>query len=316
MFHRAAWLVRDTRATGRSRLWSEIGAMLIDPVTGANRFISGDASRVSGKPADLVPPGVLGVAAAGALWRGPQTRAVDSAGEAFLEIDGLYGNTRAGSSRTPYDAFLVRMRFGGGAAVSEARVRGRLAGFPMSNGLHFSVVQSYDFQTNDAYSTGAQSFEGAFGWTKQLSGRSSMYLVGGGGLTVLGAVDSLPLGLTEVPEEEEHESDAGQGVSEGPRYYDYGPGSNVGGSAEFAWDQRPFLIVSYEGRHLYSLDGVRANHFLQRTRVDLLAQVRGSFGLGASGEYFVRHTQYQDAERTRAEYHYPQLRVYLMWRPR
>src|SRR3954471_11619661 len=34
MFHRAAWLVRNTETTGRSRLWSEIGAMAIDPVTG------------------------------------------------------------------------------------------------------------------------------------------------------------------------------------------------------------------------------------------------------------------------------------------
>ena len=30
-------------------------------------------------------------------------------------------------------------------------------------------------------------------------------MLGWGGLTVLGAIDSLPLGLTEVPEEEEEE---------------------------------------------------------------------------------------------------------------
>jgi hypothetical protein len=47
MFHRTAWLVRDTRLSGRKRLWKEIGATAIDPVTGANRFLRGDASRVS-----------------------------------------------------------------------------------------------------------------------------------------------------------------------------------------------------------------------------------------------------------------------------
>ena len=31
MFHRTAWLVRDTRATGRGRLWREIGATVLDP---------------------------------------------------------------------------------------------------------------------------------------------------------------------------------------------------------------------------------------------------------------------------------------------
>ena len=41
MFHRTAWLVRDTRATGRGRLWSEIGATALDPITGVNRFMRG-----------------------------------------------------------------------------------------------------------------------------------------------------------------------------------------------------------------------------------------------------------------------------------
>ena len=33
LVHRAAWLVRDTRATGRGRLWREIGATALDPIT-------------------------------------------------------------------------------------------------------------------------------------------------------------------------------------------------------------------------------------------------------------------------------------------
>ena len=55
MFYRTAWLVRDTRATGRGRLWREIGATVLDPVTGYNRFRRGDAKRVTDKPADMVP---------------------------------------------------------------------------------------------------------------------------------------------------------------------------------------------------------------------------------------------------------------------
>ena len=138
-------------------------------------------------------------------------------------------------------------------------------------------------------------------------------MLGWGGLTVLGAIDSLPLGVTEVPEEEEERGDAGQGVSEGPRFYDYGPGSNFGVTANFSRNNRPFAVLFYEGRHLYSLDGVRANHFLQRGRVDLLLPLRGAFGMGVTGEYFDRRTFYQDAARTRASYHYPQVRAYFTW---
>jgi hypothetical protein len=43
------------------------------------------------------------------------------------------------------------MRFGGGSAFSEARVRGRLFGQPLgTSGLQFSVIQTYNYQNNDA----------------------------------------------------------------------------------------------------------------------------------------------------------------------
>ncbi len=314
MFHRAAWLVRDTRASGRGRLWSEIGATVLDPVTGYNRFRTGDAKRITDKPADMVPSTLTGFASAGVLWRGSETRAIDATGQPFLETDLLYGDPRTGHSRMPYDAFSVRLRFGGGKSFSEARVRGRLLGQPLGGGkAQFTVMQSYDYQSNDAYATGAQSFEAAIGMTPSLSSRTDLWFMAWGGLTVLGAVDSLPLGVTEKPPEPEPGEDSEQGVSEGPRFYDYGPGSTFGALAVFSRDRRPFASVLYEGRQLYSLDGVRVNHFLQRARLDLLFPLRGSLGFGASGEYFFRQSFYQDEARSQLQYHYPQFRAYLTW---
>ena len=122
-------------------------------------------------------------------------------------------------------------------------MRGRLLGQPLGSGkVQFTVLQSYDYQSNDAYATGAQSFEAAVGVTQPLSSRTNVWLMGWGGLTVLGAVDSLPLGITELPgePEEPEEPEGGQGVSEGPRFYDYGPGSTFGAVAHFARDRRVF----------------------------------------------------------------------------
>jgi hypothetical protein len=313
MFHRAGWLIRNTEATGKPRLWSEIGATALDPITGLNRFVSGDASRVSAKPPEFVPSSLAGVASAGVLWRGSQSSAFTGPGDPFLEVDLYYGDTNTGRSREPYDAFWLRMRFGGGSAFSEARVRGRLFGRPIRKGaLQFSVIQTYNYQNNDAYSTGSQAIDAALGTTLALSKRTSLWLLGWGGLTVLGAVDSLPLGLTEKPEEEE--PSAGQGVSEGPRFYDYGPGSDFGGLARLVRDGRDVALFFYVGRQIYSLDGVRANHFLQHARIDLLFPLRGPLGLGVSGEYFDRRSYYQDPENTKQRYHYPQLRAYFTWR--
>jgi hypothetical protein len=127
MFHRAAWLVRDTHATGSGRTWREIGATALDPITGVNRFIRGDASRVTEKPADMVPSDLDASGAAGVLWRGTQDSAFTADPQAYLEVDAVYGDPEKGRSRTPYDAFAVRLRFGGGSSLSEARVRGRIA---------------------------------------------------------------------------------------------------------------------------------------------------------------------------------------------
>jgi hypothetical protein len=204
------------------------------------------------------------------------------------------------------------MRFGGGAAFSEARVRGRLLGQPVGR-TQFTVMQSYDYQSNNAYATGSQSIEAAIGITSALSSRTDLWFMGWGGATVLGAVDNLPLGVTERPPPEESGTGAGQGVSEGPRFYDYGPGGTFGALATFTRDRRIFAALFYEGRHIYSLDGVRANHFLQRARVDLVLPLRGALGLGASGEYFFRQTFYQDEDLSQLEYRYPQFRAYFTW---
>jgi hypothetical protein len=315
MFHRAAWLIRNPRATGRGRLGREIGAMVLDPVTGLNRFVSGDASRVMEKPAEFVPTRLGGLLSAGVLWRGSNTGAFESSGDPFIETDLLYGDPTAGRSRTPYDAFGVRLTLGGGAGVSDARVRGRLLGEPFaSDRAQFSIVQSYNFQGNDAYHFGAQSIEASVGFTPKVSARSSLAVLGWAGLTVLGAVDSLPIGVEAPPEEEEEDESSGQGISEGPRYYDYGPGSTFGASATFVRDGRVLGALLYEGRTLYSLDGVRANHLLQRVRLDLQAPLRGKLGIGATGEFFDRRSFYQDDAETRKSYHYPAFRLFLTWR--
>ncbi len=177
MFHRVGWLVRDTHATGKSRLWKEIGATAIDPITGVKRFTSGDSSRVSDKPPDMVPSKLGGTASLGALWRGSNTSAFDSAGKAFLEFDLLYGDPTTGRSRMPYDAFGTLLRFGGGGAFTEAKVRGRLAGQPFKDDLfQVNVVQAYDFSKNSAYQFGAQSFNVNAASFSKLSSRMSLWV--------------------------------------------------------------------------------------------------------------------------------------------
>jgi len=311
MFHRAAWLVRNPRKTGKARLWSEIGAMAIDPVTGYNRFRSGDASRVSDKPSDMVPSQLDAITWAGVSWRHNDADDTWST-DPLLEVDVLYGNIEEGRSRQPYDAFVVRLAFGAGSPVSEVRVRGRLIGKPLGKGVQFTIDQGYQYNKNDAYQFGAQSVDFDFSILRNLTSSTQFFALGWGGFLVLGAVDSIPPPGSVVPGEPGEGEDAGQGVSTGPRNYDYGPGTNFGGLAEIRHG-RTNVRFSYEAHQLHVLDGARANHLLQRARADLRFPVRGKLGIGVTAEFFDRHTFFQEEGVEDADFHFPQLRVAMTW---
>ena len=91
MFHRSAWLIRDTTDTGKSRMTREIIAAVFDPVTGINRFISRDALKVVEKPAMYVPSALLAAFDAGILWQGEDLSFLGAAGEPFLQANLGYG---------------------------------------------------------------------------------------------------------------------------------------------------------------------------------------------------------------------------------
>ena len=309
MFHRTAWLIRDPTATGRSRLMKEIAATAIDPLTGANRFISGDASLVSGKPAGLVPASLGAVGSAGVLWHGGENGGFEQAEvNPFLEVDLLYGDVKGGRSRTPYDAFAVRLAFGGGRPMSEARVRGRLIGQALRGGAHVSVSQGYQYANNDAYRFGAQSVDLNAGFTRGLSSSVSLWVMASGGVTVLGAADSVPLTPAQRVSAASSTGSSGEPTT---RDYDYGPGSNASVVLALLRGSRTFFEAAWELHHLHVIDGIRANHLLQRARVDLNVPVRGPLGIGVSGDYFNRHTFYQSGETSHTRF--PQIRLFVSW---
>ena len=286
MFHRTAWLVRNTHATGKSRMWNEIGATALDPMSGLMRFMSGDAGRVVDKPPDMVPSSLTATAQFGLLWRGSNTEAVESNTYGFFETDLLYGDVLHDESHTPYDAFAVRLSFGGGSAFSEARVRGRLYSKQLKRSL-FTIAQDYQFNSNPAYRFGAQAFEGMFIGEKRLTSNLSMIAVGGGGVTVLGAVDSIPLGWHRARR---------TAARRRARRLDRPPLTTTTGLEETSWPTsfsgvatHNLVAFGYELHHLHVLDGVRANHVLQRARLDVTWPLQRGVGSGRIDG--VLHTQ-------------------------
>jgi hypothetical protein len=53
---------------------------------------------------------------------------------------------------------------------------------------------------------------------------------------------------------------------------------------------------------------------MQQLRLDVLAPLYGSLGIGVSGEYFDRRTYFKGAANETKKFHFPQFRAYLTWR--
>jgi hypothetical protein len=219
-------------------------------------------------------------------------------------MDLTYGRPLQGRTREPFEAFAVNLRLGGGKAISDVRVRGRLLGQPLNEDgrVHLMVAQSYDYVSNKAYEFGRQGFDVAFSTRQPLGSGIETVLIGGLGVTALGAIDQVTRPAT-LEEDLEGEDD---------RTYDYGPGTTFAGSALFTRNGLQFASISYQGYQIYVVDGIRSNHVLQRFRLDLLVPVYRRLAVGATGEFFYRKTYFPDGAETRDKF--PQVRFYVAWR--
>lgn len=294
MLHRTGWLIRDTTKTGNGRLWNEIFATVIDPITGLNRFISGDAGKVSEKPAEFVPTKTAGDLEAGVLWRGDNTKVVNSTGEPYVQINLSYGDALGSPYRQPYDAFTVGFRLGGGSAISEALIRGRLYSRPLGKdgSSQFLVFQAYDYVTNNAYEFGGQSVVTAVAKRFKPSGRNDVATMAGGGALLLGAFNS-PFVFGQ------------------DRYYDYGPGLVFSASAAIRRDGLPVARIRYQGIYLHVVSGTSGDHVAQVIGVDGLVPIRKQLRLGVAAD-FIRRKVYYDFEDDRDD-KFPQFRVFFAW---
>ena len=267
MLHRAGWLIRDTTKTGGARTKNELLALLVDPITGLNRFMSGETKQVSEKPGHLAPDRKVGDFEAGVLWRGDDTKAVNSTGEPYLQLNLGYGNLLDSPYKQPFDAFTVALRLGGGSGISEANIRGRLYGRHFGGSEtrkhEFMVLQAYDFAKNNVYEFGGQTIAPVVGSRYKVSNRNDITTIGGGGVLLLGAFSS-PF------------------VFGKDRDYDYGPGLWGVASAMWRVDGRPVFKIGYNLIYMHVVSGTPGDHVAQAIGADALLPLRKQLRLGVA----------------------------------
>jgi hypothetical protein len=105
-----------------------------------------------------------------------------------------YGALEAGPTEAPYDAFSMAVRVGGGATVSAASIRGRLASRrlgsldPLAHQL--VVAQEYGYREAPGFMFGEQSVIGGLASRVELRPGVSLTTSAFGGAMVLGSIDS------------------------------------------------------------------------------------------------------------------------------
>ena len=312
MFNRTAWLIRDPRATGRSRLLKEIAATVIDPVTGINRFISGDSSRVSGKPADMVPETLAGFAVGRRALARLELARVRGGRRSVPRNGPEYGDSAKGRSRTPYDAFAVRMRFGGGSGFSEARVRGRLLGQPLRRARSSSTScrATTSSRTRPTISAPSPSRQRSVSPAALVA--HAVRLGGWGGMIVLGAVDSLPVGGAALPVEEEKQPESERKACRKGRASTTMGRAGFGGAAALT---RPPPVRGVRVRRPSSLYPRR--HPRQSPAAPGASRPAGAdlrtVGPRRVGRILRSPDLLPGCRQTKQSFHFPQFRAFLTW---
>ena len=98
------------------------------------------------------------------------------------------------------------------------------------------------------------------------------------------------------------------------REYDYGPGVGYKFGAQFWLDDWEFLSLWHEGHYIHSINGNKADHHVNLSRIKLDYPLRWYFGIGAEYVLYLADRNYQDYADVYVRN--PELRLYLVWNTR
>jgi hypothetical protein len=304
-------------------------ALLVDPIRGFNRLVSGDATEVKGNPAyayDWRPDFQLAVRTGARVIGEGESISENTNTYGFLEFVVSYGNPWDSETHRPYERFDVQSHSNFGDKTRQGRllIRGDLFTKRLGDGkTHLlTLQQDFDYIDNEAFEYGGQSLGPAllsrFRPSPTLTLLSRVQLYG----IILGAVNADYSFLADVADQERY------------REYDYGPG--VGTAFEFYLQRknRPLLSARYRYSYidvsngsLYSGDyqgskvGFGSNHNVHQANVKLEAPVRRSLSIGADFSLFFRRSHYDvtsdtpelaPGRRTITQRN-PEVRLFLAW---
>jgi hypothetical protein len=298
--YRMSSLVLDNTATGSGRAWRELGGFAFSPMRGLNRVLTGEAFAVHANPPGRLPGYLGGNVKFGLRTLGEESLWNSSSTKAFVSFDVIYDNPFEVTRAKPFDHFRFGMQInfansphGIGRMESQGMIfAGDVSKTETSHHIMGSFLH-FDYLDNEAYTYGGQSISASYLSRFKASGDFSMVSSLHLQAIILGASKSDHFNLSG-------------------REYDYGPGLGYKFSAEFWLKRWEFFAFMHEGHWIHSINGNRADHYVNFTRVKIEFPVKGFIGAGADYILYIADRSYEDYPDVYARN--PELRLYFMWK--
>jgi opacity protein-like surface antigen len=330
MMYRISSLILDNTKRGKGRWTREAAALLVNPIRGTNRLISGDAAEVKGNPEDPLEwrPEFQFAMRTGARVIGEGESISENTNTyGFLEFVLNYGNPWDVDRHKPYDRFDVasQVNFGDKTNIGRLLIRGDLFTKPLGDGKRhlLTLQQDFDYINNEAYEYGGQSLGTALLSRFTPSPKLTLYSRVQAYAIILGAVNSDYSQLADVAEQERI------------REYDYGPG--VGGAVELYLQRKNLPLVTaryrysyinvsngsvYNGTYEGYNVGLESDHDIHQVNLKLEIPLGRSLTIGADGSVFLRRSRYNvtvdtpefgPPRRQTITQRNPELRAFVAW---
>ena len=162
MTYRLSSKILDERTRGSERVWREVGAFLLSPMRGINRFFRGEMGKVKQKSSYEIEDVYSSVSVGPSLYYEPG-KMYSGNGNVSLRLDLYYGNPYAEKTRKPYDFFNVKtiFNFGTQPTINQVNVNGYLLGknvrYKDDQKILIGLFQQFDYFNNVGYELFGQS---------------------------------------------------------------------------------------------------------------------------------------------------------------
>jgi len=296
MMWRLSSMILDNTATGGGRRWREVGGLLVDPMRGLTRMVTGEWSRVGPNPEGRFPNAQALQLDAGLRTVGEDKVWDNDTTRVFVELQGFYGDPFKGDRKKPFDSIELgaMLNFGEASTLAGIKAHGLLGATQLKkseNTEHLlGAFLNFDYANTFAYESGGQSVGAG------LLSRFSNTALG----TIGTQVHLNGIILAGV------KSDYGSFTG---RDYDYGPGASAGISAGLIRHGRPWLFLGHNQFWVHTLNGTAGDHHLSITKVRLLVPIANALDVGAQYQLYLSENNYEDFEDT--HHRYPEVRGFI-----